>query len=186
MMRICNQDYLMPRRSHTSYKEHQINVAELFRPVARKIAMCALEEVVHALSSPETAAGLSDDERRPLSDRSHDRKPVRLFTEVVTDEYQAGVGTLEQASVETERSIAIEILRRSLNRYRRGADGDPIEYYEKRIEPLFKALALPHSALLRVDGNLASCLPRRPVTTMRAMRSMQEQRKDRAGARGPA
>ncbi len=158
------------------YKEREIDIAKLFRPVARQIALRALEEVVHALSRPEAVAGLSEEERQRLSDRSRDKELVRHFTGIVTDRYQLGVETLARASVDTERGIAIELLRWSLNTYRRRSDGDAIAYYERRIRPLFEALALPYSALLRVDGNLASCLPRRPVETMKAM---QEQRKMR-------
>jgi len=121
----------MPKRYYSPYKPYQIDVANKFRPVAHEIACRALEEVRFALSRPDATAALSAGEQARLSDTGRDQELVQHFAKAVTTKYRAGLQTLEQGSVETERGVAIELLRGVLDRYRSRSDGDALDYYTR-------------------------------------------------------
>lgn len=147
------------------------NVAQLFRPVAEEIVTRVVQTVFDAANTPAATAGLSSEERLRLSNRNIDKATLENLVSDLIQFFQYGTKNLTQLHASAEDRLAVFVLRRSLDRYKRRRDGDAVTYFTRRIEPLFKALSLPHGALLWIDGNLAASLPRRPVATIRAMRS---------------
>jgi hypothetical protein len=138
---------------------HEKEVGADFSPIAQRIVIDAMRVVAQGL----IAADLSENNSLTAQERDRLRKPASFISDVskiagkLVSEFlrkKVGYKSLFRSARREVAVIAEIALGRAINHYRRADSIEPMDYYSKKYEALFRLLELPGRSLLFVDCNL--------------------------------